>query len=595
MIAHDKHDLFQLQQGRQSVLLAIRYVFASCPFRITTLTAIILLQGLVPALNVFMTGQIINTLHAPQISNSTLMLSIGVWCVSLLGMQLMEPLVNLIRGDVTEISTHYFSANIMHRMNESTTLSIFDNKERYEQLEFLKKEAAYRPLNFIICIIYAFRATVMAVSLLLVLITYSGVGAAICALSAIPMIIINIRIQRKYLQELFDNSKDAIAMRYAYGVSMDKSFLQEIRLYGLGSYLLKKFTDSASNTYKRMHQQRLRALITPVPAMVLSLMMLFAGVYLFLSNLHSSDIAVGALVMVFQSIVMMKSHLDEIANYGANLTSMSAFFNRYHAFMTDEIESVKNGKELLAENSPFSISIDNLCFRYEGREQNALINVNLKIFPGEKVAILGDNGSGKTTLIKLMLRMYAFNEGSISVSGKTIESLDIEQYRAQIATVFQDYGKYEFSVGENVALSHYNAETQHSKIDALLKTVEFPYPQNTRLGKQFGGDELSNGQWQRLAIARALYRKANLFIFDEFSSSLDPETEHRLFNEILSLSTTVIAVTHRLGNIKEFDRIVVMAGGKVIEDGTFDSLIKTQGKFYAMWHAQFKSVIAEAV
>ncbi|WP_263056861.1 ABC transporter ATP-binding protein [Pantoea agglomerans] len=577
------------------MLLAIRYVFASCPFRITTLTAIILLQGLVPALNVFMTGQIINTLHAPQISNSTLMLSIGVWCVSLLGMQLMEPLVNLIRGDVTEISTHYFSANIMHRMNESTTLSIFDNKERYEQLEFLKKEAAYRPLNFIICIIYAFRATVMAVSLLLVLITYSGVGAAICALSAIPMIIINIRIQRKYLQELFDNSKDAIAMRYAYGVSMDKSFLQEIRLYGLGSYLLKKFTDSASNTYKRMHQQRLRALITPVPAMVLSLMMLFAGVYLFLSNLHSSDIAVGALVMVFQSIVMMKSHLDEIANYGANLTSMSAFFNRYHAFMTDEIESVKNGKELLAENSPFSISIDNLCFRYEGREQNALINVNLKIFPGEKVAILGDNGSGKTTLIKLMLRMYAFNEGSISVSGKTIESLDIEQYRAQIATVFQDYGKYEFSVGENVALSHYNAETQHSKIDALLKTVEFPYPQNTRLGKQFGGDELSNGQWQRLAIARALYRKANLFIFDEFSSSLDPETEHRLFNEILSLSTTVIAVTHRLGNIKEFDRIVVMAGGKVIEDGTFDSLIKTQGKFYAMWHAQFKSVIAEAV
>ncbi|MDE8555269.1 ATP-binding cassette domain-containing protein [Pantoea vagans] len=577
------------------MLLAIRYVFASCPFRITTLTAIILLQGLVPALNVFMTGQIINTLHAPQITNSALMLSIGIWCVSLLGMQLMEPLVNLIRGDVTEISTHYFSANIMHRMNESTTLSIFDNKERYEQLEFLKKEAAYRPLNFIICIIYAFRATVMAVSLLLVLITYSGAGAAICALSAIPMIIINIRIQRKYLQELFDNSKDAIAMRYAYGVSMDKSFLQEIRLYGLGSYLLKKFTDSASNTYKRMHQQRLRALITPVPAMVLSLMMLFAGVYLFLSNLRSSDIAVGALVMVFQSIVMMKSHLDEIANYGANLTAMSAFFYRYHAFMTDEIESVKNGQELLAENSPFSISIDNLCFRYEGRKQNALNNVNLKIFPGEKVAILGDNGSGKTTLIKLMLRMYAFNEGSISVSGKTIESLDIEQYRAQISTVFQDYGKYEFSVGENIALSHYNAETQHSKLDALLKTVEFPYPQNTRLGKQFGGDELSNGQWQRLAIARALYRKANLFIFDEFSSSLDPETEHRLFNEILSLSTTVLAVTHRLGNVKEFDRIVVMSEGNVIEDGTFDSLIKIQGKFYAMWHAQFKSVIAEAV
>ena len=573
------------------MLLAIRYDFASCPFRITTLTAFILLQGLVPALNVFMTGQIIDTLHAPQISNGALMLSIGVWCVSLLGMQILEPLVSLIRGDVTEISTHHFSANIMKRMNESTTLSLFDNKDRYEQLEFLKKEAAYRPLNFIICIIYVFRASVMAASLLLLLITYSGLGAAICALSALPMIIINIRIQQKHMHELFKSSKDAIAMRYAYGVSMDKSFLQEIRLYGLGGYLLKKFTDSATNTYERMHQQRLRALITPVPAMVISLLMLSAGIYLFLSNLRSSNIAVGALVMVFQSIVMMKVHLDEIANYGANLTAMSGFFNRYHAFMTNEIELVKGGRELLADNSPFSIKIDNLSFRYEGQKLKALNNVNLQILPGEKIAILGDNGSGKTTLIKLMLRMYAFNEGAISISGIPIESLDIEQYRGHIATVFQDYGKYEFSVGENIVLSHYDSEAQHSKLDALLKTVAFPYPHDMRLGKQFGGDELSTGQWQRLAIARALYRKANLFIFDEFSSSLDPETEHRLFNEVLSLNATVIAVTHRLGNIKEFDRIVVMAEGKVIEDGNFDSLIQTQGKFYAMWHAQCKSML----
>jgi len=542
-----------------------------------------------------MTGQIINTLQTPQITDNALIVSIAIWCISLLGIQLMEPLVNLVQGDVTEISTRYFSASIMRRMNESFSLSLFDNKDRFEQLEFLKEEAAYRPLNFIICIIYVFRAAVMAGSLLLVLISYSGVGAAICALSAIPMIVTNIRIQQKYVEDLFRNSKDAIAMRYVYGVSMDKSFLQEIRLYGLGEYLLSKYNESAQNTYNRMHKQRVRALVSPVPAMVLSLLMLSLGVFLFLGHLRTSEIAVGALVMVFQSIVMMKSHLDEIANYGANLTIMSRFFDSYHSFMTDEIEPVKNGDGVLPDNQPFSLSINNLSFNYEGRDDKALDGVNLEVSPGEKVAILGDNGSGKTTLIKMMLRMYAFNEGNVSVSGIPLENLDIDNYRNQIATVFQEYGKYEFSVGENIALSHYDAGTQYASLDALLKTVEFPYPQDTRLGKQFGGDELSIGQWQRLAIARALYRKANLFIFDEFSSSLDPETEHRLFNEILSLRTTVVAVTHRLGNIKEFDRIVVMAGGKVIEDGTFDSLIKTQGKFYAMWHAQFKSVIAEAV
>lgn len=576
------------------MILAIRYVFASCPIRIVALVAIVLLQGLIPALNVFMTGQIINTLHIPQISDNALIVSIAIWCISLLGIQLMEPLVNLVQGDVTEISTRYFSTSIMRRMNESFSLSLFDNKDRYEQLEFLKKEAAYRPLNFIICIIYLFRAAVMAGSLLLVLISYSGVGAAICALSAIPMIVTNIRIQQKYVEDLFRNSKDAIAMRYVYGVSMDKSFLQEIRLYGLGEYLLSKYNESAQNTFNRMHKQRVRAMVSPIPAMVMSLLILSLGIFLFLGHLRTSEMAVGALVMVFQSIVMMKSHLDEIANYGANLTIMSRFFDSYHSFMTDEIEPVKNGDGVLPDNQPFSLSINNLSFNYEGRDDKALDGVNLEVSPGEKVAILGDNGSGKTTLIKLMLRMYAFSEGNVSVSGIPLQNLDIDDYRNQIATVFQEYGKYEFSVGENIALSKFEPEATSSDIDALLRQVSFPYEQHKRLGKQFGGDELSIGQWQRLAIARALFRKANLFIFDEFSSSLDPETEQRLFNEILSLNTTVIAVTHRLGNIKEFDRIVVMADGKVIENGSFESLIVRRGKFFDMWHAQFKSVIAES-
>lgn len=148
--------------------------------------------------------------------------------------------------------------------------------------------------------------------------------------------------------------------------------------------------------------------------------------------------------------------------------------------------------------------------------------------------------------------MYAFSQGTVLVSGLPLDKLDIGNYRNQVATVFQDYGKYEFTVGENIALNNYDSEFSSPAIDELLSRVGFPCGQHTRLGKQFGGDELSTGQWQRLAIARALYRKANLFIFDEFSSSLDPETEYRLFNDILALNTTVLAVTHRLGNIKEF-------------------------------------------
>jgi ATP-binding cassette, subfamily B, bacterial len=333
----------------------------------------------------------------------------------------------------------------------------------------------------------------------------------------------------------------------------------------------------------------------PIPASILSLLMLFAGVYLFLNTLRASHLAVSALVMVFQSIVMMKSHLDAIANYGVNIKSSSAFFDSYHSFITDEIEPVVNGEAVLTNHHPFSIHIAGLYFQYPGRKSPALNGVDLILHAGEKVAILGDNGSGKTTLIKLLLRMYAAQQGSISVSGVALENLDIENYRQQIATVFQEYGKYEFSVGENIALSNDETETHTERLEGLIKQVKFPYALNTSLGKQFGGDELSIGQWQKLAIARALFRNANLFIFDEFSSSLDPETEHQLFMDILALNTTVIAVTHRLGNIKAFDRIVVMSEGKVIENGDFTSLMSQRGKFYSMWHAQFQSVMSEAV
>ncbi|MGK3123797.1 ABC transporter ATP-binding protein [Candidatus Pantoea formicae] len=577
------------------MILAIRYVFLSCPIRISALIAIIVLQGLIPALNIFMTGEIINGLQTSATSNSDLMVTIGLWCLSLLGIQLMQPLVNLLQGDVTEIATSHFSGRIMQRMNSSFSLSLFDNKERYEQLEFLKKEAAYRPLNFIICLIYTFRALVMAAGLLVVLVKYSGIGSALCALSVIPLILVNLRIERKYWENLLKNSKDSILMRYVYGLSMDKSYLQEIRLYGLGKYLLEKFTRAAKSMHERMHKQRIRALLMPIPASILSLLMLFLGVYLFLNTLRDSHLAVSALVMVFQSIVMMKSHLDEIATYGVNIKSTSAFFESYHSFITDEIEPVVNGEVELPHHHPFSIHIAGLHFQYPGRNSPALNGVDLSLHAGEKVAILGDNGSGKTTLIKLLLRMYAAQHGSISVSGVALENLDIEHYRQQIATVFQEYGKYEFSVGENIALSNYETETHAERLEALIKQVKFPYALNTGLGKQFGGDELSIGQWQKLAIARALFRNANLFIFDEFSSSLDPETEHQLFMDILALNTTVVAVTHRLGNIKAFDRIVVMSEGKVIENGDFNSLMNKRGKFYDMWHAQFQSVMSEAV
>ena len=188
------------------------------------------------------------------------------------------------------------------------------------------------------------------------------------------------------------------------------------------------------------------------------------------------------------------------------------------------------------------------------------------------------------------MRLYESEKGSIRISGVYLEDLDIDIYRDTVSTVFQEYGRYEFTVKENIAFEYSNDFKYDNDIKYLLSEVELDLDPARQLGQRFGGSEISVGQWQKLAIARALFRKADLFIFDEFSSSLDPEIEYKLFNKILSLDSTVVAVTHRLGKIKHFDKIIVMSEGKIIEEGDFDYLIKRKGKFYDMWMSQFPSV-----
>lgn len=570
------------------MIFAIKYIFISCPVRILLLVALLCFQGVLPGLNLLLTGKIINGIQAQSYEQYDFIITVAFWCVSLLGVQCLQPLVNLIQGDVNEITTRYFNENIMKRMNSSLTLTLFEEKERHEQLDLLRREAAYRPLNFIVTSVFLLRSLIMITGLLIILVKYSGLGPAICAFSVIPLLYINIKVEQRNWRNLLLNSKESIVMRYVYDTCMERSHLQEIRVYKLGEFLLKKYSAAAENMFLSMHKQRLYALLMPVPMIIISLCFLFIGVYIFLNTLRDNALSVSTIVVAFQSVIMLKSYLDDMASNGGHIFSLTSFFKTYHEFMNGFIEPVNNGLIRLPKGNSLSININNLSFKYPGRENLTLNGLSLKIKSGEKIAILGDNGSGKTTLLKLILRMYDSPTETIFISGEPIERLDIEEYRDNVSIVFQEYGKYEFTVKENIV---FNDDASDIEIKKLLDEVELNLSPSDQLGKRFGGGEISIGQWQKLAIARALSRKASLFIFDEFSSSLDPEIEYKLFNKILSVDSTIIAVTHRLGKIKAFDRIIVMDNGDIIEDGDFNSLIEAQGKFYEMWKAQFNSLV----
>jgi ATP-binding cassette, subfamily B, bacterial len=241
------------------------------------------------------------------------------------------------------------------------------------------------------------------------------------------------------------------------------------------------------------------------------------------------------------------------------------------------------------------ITFEAVSFTYPGRDVPALDGVTLRIAAGECVALVGHNGAGKTTLIKLLLRLYDPTEGRILLEGTDLRRFDPSELRSRMSVIFQDFVRYELTAGENIGLGDLEALRDESRLleaaaraGAASLVARLPEGLQTILGRQFGGRELSEGEWQKLALARALARNADLLVLDEPTAALDVETEYDLycgFREITSGRTTVL-ISHRLSTVRMADRIVFLSGGRVQEEGTHDELLAAEGSYARLFRLQ---------
>jgi ATP-binding cassette subfamily B protein len=242
------------------------------------------------------------------------------------------------------------------------------------------------------------------------------------------------------------------------------------------------------------------------------------------------------------------------------------------------------------------LDIQNISFSYPGNNQSVINNVSFEIKKGEIVALVGPNGAGKSTLVRLLCRLYDPETGLIKIDGNDIKNLDPGEYRKFFSVVFQDFMLYNLSAGENIRLGNTGIENPKEKIisAASLSGVEdlissLPNGYDTVIGNLFDDSrELSWGEWQKIAIARALYREASILILDEPSSALDSETEYEIFSRFREIvkGKTSILISHRFTNVKLADRIIVLNKGEVEENGTHEELMKKKGLYYNMYIKQ---------
>ena len=321
--------------------------------------------------------------------------------------------------------------------------------------------------------------------------------------------------------------------------------------------------------------------------------------YLFLGiKVFNKIISIGDFTMYMNALNTFVAACNNMVGSIIDINSRIEYFHMYNEFMKISSELKKGEIKISSEDiNQLSLEFDNVSFKYPGQEIYALKNINIKINAREKLAVVGENGAGKTTFIKLISRLYEPTEGRILLNGIDIKDINYENYMNLFSTVFQDFQMFSFSIFENIAFKENTNDEACEKVNKLVtdngldkrfKTLKNGL--DTQLTKNYDpeGEELSGGETQKLAIIRALYKDAPILILDEPTAALDPNAEYEIYKKFsdMTFSKTAIYISHRMASTRFCDNIAVFSDGKIIEYGTFDDLIKNNGKYSELYNKQ---------
>lgn len=375
---------------------------------------------------------------------------------------------------------------------------------------------------------------------------------------------------------------------------VDKEFFKETRMLGAHSYFRDLYGKTIKFYNKKVWSAEKKSGFAEMGMKALTLLGYIGVLFLFVESLLAGEISVGAFFAVFISIDMMFSVLEEIiCSHIGRLSDNLGNIKNYVRFL----ESPERSGEHELEDHLHGIALKNVYFKYPNSDHYVLENINLEVLPGETIAIVGENGAGKSTLVKIMVGLYSPSKGLVEYGGMDTRNIKNTSLFSKLSAVFQNFQRYQLSLANNVTISNrtVNQEVDYQRIDQCLEVANLPvrldqftHSYDTVLSREFGGIELSGGEWQKIAIARGMYKSHNTIILDEPTASIDPNEETRIYNTFAKLSEnkTAIIVTHRLGATKIADKIVVLDQGKILEFGTHDELMQNGGKYASMFKLQ---------
>lgn len=374
-----------------------------------------------------------------------------------------------------------------------------------------------------------------------------------------------------------EQTKDERRFNYFNGILINKDSVLELRIFNSIEFILGKINSINSSLVKKLQNKSFRAsFFYNISTVLITLWTVFAISQCYQGAVGQS-VTIGSFAIIVKVVISLMDSIEQISYSFSGAVQDLEIINYFEDFI--QIDEVSGNANILKQEKTI-IHINNVEFKYPGMKQQVLKGINLSVKEKEKIAIVGDNGSGKSTLIKLICGLYNPDVGNVTLAENSISS------------VFQDYCKYNLTVRENVAIGDVKLIDSDDKINSSLYAAQFNFDEidlDSNLGKIYDdGIDISGGQWQRLAIARALIGESDILILDEPTAAVDPIAEKELYEAFLRASNdkTCIIISHRLASARMADRIIVLKDGEIIEQGSHDELMKNRGEYYRMFNAQ---------